>query len=89
MVNASALYVESSTPAFKARVLHMMGTAMLVFAVQAAVFIMKHIFGKDHLQKDKTFAELKGHDEAIRAKWGKPAGITPRGCHVSAIAQRR
>ena len=38
---------------------------------QAAAFVMKHLFCKDHLRKDKTFAELTRHDEAIRAKWGE------------------
>ena len=36
----------------------------------AAAFVMKHLFGKQHLSKEKTFTELKRHDENIRALWG-------------------
>ena len=31
---------------------------------------MKHLFGKQDLSKEKTFTELKRHDENIRALWG-------------------
>ena len=37
---------------------------------QAAAFVMKHFFGKQHVAKEKTFTELKRHDESIRALWG-------------------
>ena len=44
---------------------------LLGHAAHAAAFVMKHLFGKSgHLSKEKTFSELKRHDESIRALWG-------------------
>ena len=40
---------------------------LLKHTAQAAVFVMKHLFSKDHLTKDNIFFELKRHDEGIRA----------------------
>ena len=44
---------------------------LLRHTAQAGAFVTMHLFGKERLQKDKTFSELKWHDEAIRAKWGE------------------
>ena len=44
---------------------------LLAHTAQAAAFVMKHLFGKSgHLSKEKTFTELRRHDESIRALWG-------------------
>ena len=44
---------------------------LLEHTAHAAAFVMKHLFGKSgHLSKEKTFTELRQHDESIRALRG-------------------